>query len=340
MKLLRAIDARFYAPAPAERLATVRVLTGCFAVVYLLVRGHVLADFRVAPGAFRPVGVAAWLSAPLPPAAAFGIYLAALLAGVAFSLGLYFRWSGPAFAALLLWVTTYRNGWGMIFHTDNLLVVHLGVLAVSDSAAVLSLDFRRRGRRPSGCEQPVPADSPAAAELGSRRQELPVTYPAAEQSSRRVTYPDAEPRFGWPLRLISGVTAIAYALAAVAKLKVTGISWMDGEVLRNYIAYDAMRKSQIGSIHSPFGAWLVQFAWPFPLLSVFSMTLELAGPVCVLWRRSARVWAAGLYGFHLGVFASMAIAFPYPLSGIAFASIFEAERLWRLPWLRDLRRWL
>ena len=406
MRLLRAIDARYFAPAPAERLATVRVLTGSFAVIYLLVRGQVLADFRTAPGTFRPVGIAAWLSAPLPAGVAFALYLAALACGVAFTLGFCFRWTGPAFALLVLWVTTYRNGWGMIFHTDNLLVLHLGVLALSDAAAALSIDARRRrglsaqaGRNQglsaqAGRSQGLSIDAlrshglpaqvhgreglPAQVRgsrglqvIASRQESLAAPHrshelprgPAAGEEQSAATLPGAEPpeariaatapaalgshelpfdraRFGWPLRLISILTALAYLLAAVAKLKVTGLGWMDGDVLRNYIAYDAMRKSQIGSIHSPFGAWLVQFAWPFPLLSVFSMLLELSGPLALLWPRTARAWALGLYGFHVGVFASMAIAFPYPLSGVAFASIVECERLWRLGPLRRAHHWL
>src|SRR5260221_7851711 len=98
-----------------------------------------------------------------------------------------FAVTGPLFALLMLWVTSYRNSWGMIFHTDNLLVVHLGVLAQSDAAAALSIDARSRA---------APAASAA--------------------------------RFGWPVRLISASTTFVYLLAGIAKLKITGWSWMDG----------------------------------------------------------------------------------------------------------------
>lgn len=295
MSWLRWLDARYMAPAPAERLATARVLTGAFAVIYLIVRGHVLADFRNPPGRFQPVGLAAWLDAPLPPWLVFVLYGAALASGVAFTFGLRFRLSGPLFALLALWVTSYRNSWGMIFHNENLLVVHLGVLGLSDAAGALT---------------------------------------------RRTQAPGApEPRFGWPLRLMSAATVVAYVLAGIAKLKVTGVSWMDGDVLRNYIAYDAMRKSQIGSIHSPFGGFIVQYAWPFPPLSVLTMVLEIGGPLALLHPRLKLAWVLGVWGFHVGVFASMAIAFPYPLSGIAFASFFECERIWRWRWLAPVKRW-
>ena len=296
MNPFRFLDARFFSPAPAERLATVRVLTGAFALVYLLARGNVLSDFRHAPGMFEPVGIAAWLHAPLPPPLVFVLYVLCVLTGVAFTLGIRFRASGPLFALLALWVTSYRNSFGMIFHTENLLVLHLCVLGVSDAGAALSREVR---------EQPAPSA-----------------------------------RFGWPLWLISAVSVLAYVLAGIAKLKVTGVTWVDGDVLRNYVAYDAMRKAEIGSIHSPFGAWLVQFAWPFPLLSVMTMLLELLGPLAMLHPKTKLVWVLGLWGFHVGVFASMAIAFPYPLTGIAFASMFECEKLWGISWLAPIRRFL
>src|SRR5262245_22617086 len=128
------IDARFYAPLGPARLATLRVLTGAFAVIYFAVRAPVMASFAsFTPDQFQPVGLTQLLSAPLPSWLALVLYLAALSFGVAFTLGAWFRVSGPAFALLALWVTSYRTSWGMIFHTDNLLVVHLAVLALSDA---------------------------------------------------------------------------------------------------------------------------------------------------------------------------------------------------------------
>ena len=294
-RLLSALDARFMASAPPERLATVRFLCGAFAVGYFILRGHVMADFRHAPGVFAPVGIASVLSSPLPAALPFVIYLLTLGAGVAFTLGFRFRLSGPLFALLSLWVTSYRNSWGMIFHNDNLLVMHLIVLGGCDAAAALSFDAGRRGPVVDG------------------------------------------PRFGWPLKLLSILTALAYVLAGVAKLKGTGLSWLHGDVLRNYIAYDALRKLQIGSFASPLAPYLVQVEWPFAALSIMTMVLELVGPVVIWFPRLALVWALGLWGFHLGVLVSMAIAFPYPLSGIAFAPLFRCERVWQLGGLRRVR---
>lgn len=298
MRVLHKLDSQFLAPAPAERLATVRVLTGAFAVLYLLARANVLGDFRVQPGRFVGVGLAALLSGPVPAGLQLAVFALCVLTGALFTLGVRYRISAPAFAFLLLWVTSYRNSWGMVFHTDNLLVVHVIALAFSDAAAALSWDARGR---------PAPA---------------------------------AAGRFGWPLRLLMALTALAYLLAGIAKLKIAGLSWTDGEVLRDHIAYDALRKSQIGSLYSPVAGYLVQLDWPYPVLSWITLLLELGGPL-VLWSLPLRAaWAAGLWSFHLGVLISMVIAFPYPLSGVAFAALFPCERLWHLRALAGIRRFL
>ena len=125
----------------------------------------------------------------------------------------------------------------------------------------------------------------------------------------------------------------------MAKLRGAGLHWAGGDVLRNYIAYDAMRKIELGSVHSPVGAWLVRYAWPFPVISALSLTLELGAPLALLGRRIGKLWALGMWGFHLGVLVMMAIVFPYPLS-VGLAPFFDAERIWRWRPLQRVERWL
>ena len=86
--------------------------SGGFAVLYLAAAQTSLAATGFADWQFEPVGVVAPFDTPLPPAAVRGLYLAAIGSGVAFTAGWRFRVSGPAFAVLLLWVTSYQNSWG------------------------------------------------------------------------------------------------------------------------------------------------------------------------------------------------------------------------------------
>jgi hypothetical protein len=50
----------------------------------------------------------------------------------------------------------------------------------------------------------------------------------------------------------------------------------------------------------------------------------------LLARRAARAWVAAAWAFHVGILATMAIVFPYPLLGVAFAPFFAIEGI-RLP---------
>jgi hypothetical protein len=294
--LARRFDAWFYAPAPAERIALLRLLVGGFALGYLLIRWPNLisyADFS--DSRFAPTGVANILSQPLPGDAAQMLVAATIVAGVAFVAGWKYRISGPAFAVLLFWVLTYRNSFGQIFHTENLLLLHVVILAAAPAADAYSLDSCGRAR--------VAADG----------------------------------RYGWPVLLMCAVTALAYFISGETKLRNAGIGWLDGENLRNYVAYDNIRKIELGDAHSPIATWVIPHAWLFTPLAFFTLAVELGAPLALFHRGFARAWVASAWLFHAGILALMAIVFPYPLAGVAFAPFLALEEV-RLPGLNALRR--
>jgi hypothetical protein len=82
------------------------------------------------------------LSGPVPSAVVYVSIAGAIVTGAAFLVGARYRTTAPAFAFLLTWVLSYRNSWGMIFHTENLLVLQVILLALSPAAAALSVDAR------------------------------------------------------------------------------------------------------------------------------------------------------------------------------------------------------
>jgi hypothetical protein len=287
--LLSRLWGSYQRPAPVARLQLLRIAIGGYALVYLLTRAaHLNAVVNLPAGSFAPVGVVRWLDAPLAAGWVYALYAATLLSGAAFTLGVAHRACAPLFSLLLLWVLSYRHSWGMIFHTDNLLVLHVLILALAPAGGTL-----RRS-----------ADAPAEALVTA---------------------------YGWVPRVMALVTVAAYVVAGVAKLEHTGWSWAGGAALREQVAYDAIRKIELGSTYSPIGTWLVAHAGVFAPLSAFSLATELLAPLALLGTRAALVWCACAWAFHAGVLALMAIAFPYPLSGCAFLPLFPVERA--LPWL-------
>jgi len=291
MSALERVERWWFCPAPALRLACLRVLVSSFALLWLIGVGPLLlGNLRMAASHFAPVGVVTILDAPLPFELGVFTWLATIALGVAAVLGWRFRVTGPAFALGLLWVTSYRNSWGMIFHSENLVVMHALVLALLPASDAWSLDARRR-------------QTPAAAAHV------------------------LDPRYGWGPKLMATLTVLTYVLAGVAKLRNAGDAWLGGEALLGHVAWDNLRKLELGSAYSPIGAALASFPALFVPLAWMSMALELGAPIALFGRRLAWVWAVGMWCFHLGVLLLMAIMFAYPVSGVAFAPLFELEVL-------------
>lgn len=283
------LDRYWMAPAPAERLAFARIAVGAYALIYLLGRAPYWFTFAYFdPHQYQPVGLLAWLQPkPFIPAVVHVLVLATFAGAVPFVLGWRHRVLAPLYAVLLLWTLTYRHSWGMVFHTENLLVLHVIILAITPAADAWSLDARRRA-----------AGAPA---------------------------PDA--RYGWPIKLMCWVVVLAYVLAGVAKMRNAGMDWLWGDELRNHIAIDNARKALLGDIYSPLAAPLLHLGPMFRALALLTVVAELAAPVALIGPRAAALWVALVMGFHWGVLVLMMIMFPYQMLGVAFVGFFPCERL-------------
>ncbi len=297
---------RWLAPAaPARRLALFRVLVGAFALVYLIVRFPAFWATATLADGFDPVGVLAPLDRPLAAWAVRALVLAAPLLAAAVSAGLWFRVTGPAFAAVLLVVLTYRSSWGRLLYFDNLLVLHALVLACSPAADDLAVRVRPPTRR--GSPAPVGDD----------------------------------PRYGWPLRLCALVTVVTYTLAGVAKLRIGGVAWPTGDTLAHHVAFSAARLEVLGGTPSPAARLVLSHGtWLLTPAAVATVILELGAPLA-LWPRLRTPWVAGLWTFHAAVAATMFVLFPYPLAVVAFAPLYPLERCrrgCRWSWRRPERR--
>lgn len=263
------------APAPRLRLSTFRVLVGFYATVWAAARlPHHLAQVDRLPERWRPVGVLSWLGEAPADALVVAGAVAAPFLGVAFTLGWRHRLVAPLFAVVLLVVATLDSSWGQVFHTENLIVLHVLILA---AAALL------------------PADR--------------------------------EDPYGWPLQLAAMVVVVTYVVAGVAKLRIAGWGWLDGDVLRHLVAHDNLRKAVLGDPHSPLGKALVGHRWVFTPMAIASVAVELGAPLALLGGWARTVWVSSAWAFHAGVLALMAVLFAYPLVGVAFAPFFDLERL-------------
>ena len=277
--------------APAERLAAFRVLTGAFAVAYLLVRLPVFIELSSRSSGFEGVGLAWFLAGPVAPWAVGALIVVTLVAGVGYTAGALFRLTGPVFAVGVLALTSYRGSWGQLLHFENLVTMHLLIVALSPAADRWSVDRWRRRR--GGGDAPVRSST----------------------------------AFGWPLALASLVVVVTYVIAGVAKLRYGGVEWIFGDTLRNHVAYSAARLDLLGGTPSPVADWAVGIDSAWPAVAGAAVLIELAAPLALLGGRWRTGWVIAAWLMHAGILVFMLVGFPYPLFLVAFAPFFRLERL-------------
>ena len=313
-RLVTTLDAWWFAQGSPERLAVLRLIIGATAVAFLALR---IRQYTGVAGTsadlFDPVGPVVLLARPIPTWAFEAVMTVTLIVGVAFALGWRFTWTGPLFGLLFLLVVSYRNSWSMIYHVDNLLVLHVLILGLTRSADALSLDA-----------------------LGGRSVFGAWDQFVAEEGSAEQTAPDADGwhwEYGYPIRLLCAVTVAVYVLSALAKLSgPIGLSWALGESLRNQVGFDALRKELLEGGAQPL-AYLVFNNLPLAAaVGISAIVLELGSIVALINERIGRLWVAAVYGMHWGIYAIMGIFFWYQLTALCFAPFLVSEGLVR--WCR------
>ena len=309
--LARAWDAFWFRPAPARRIALLRVVVGAF--LFQAQWDHHFSYLnldRAGADTFEGVGLASFLEGALGHEVWGVVLWLGLVLTAAFTLGLFHRVLAPLCALTLLFLFAYRNSWGQLYHHDNLPVLHLCVLALAPAAHAWSMDAWLRRR------------------LGSRRWFSWLAWPALPEGPAQPGGTEGRWEFGWGIKLMSAVTMLAYWLAGVAKVEgPLGWSWAFGTNLRDQIAYDALYKSLISP--GTEGAW-VSAIYPHPEYLVpaaaFALGLELFAPLGLFHKRLGQLMCLGLFGMHWGIDLLMTITFPYPAYGLAYLSFFAVEK--------------
>jgi hypothetical protein len=67
--------------------------------------------------------------------------------------------------------------------------------------------------------------------------------------------------------------------------------------------------------------------WLFTPLAWATLVIELGAPVVLFVKDLRWPWVAAAAGMHAAIAATMFVVFPYPLTLIAFAPLFDLEHL-------------
>ena len=305
-----AFDRWWFPAIDPTRLAVIRVLTGVFSLWYISRSGLWLKPFaRKSADLFDPIGVTTLLDGPLASDVVVGLGLATVVTGVMFTIGLWWRVAGPLFAALLLFTVTYKNSWGMIFHTENTWVIHVLILGCTSSADRLAVDpwIRRRFR------------APVLHLLGFA--------PGS-----------AEPhwRFGWSIRMLQLAVTLPYVVSALAKVRgPSGWGWMLGENLRDQVGMNGIWYAMTKGHAEAITYHIYDYVWPWTVMAVLTLVVEFGAPLAMLHRRIGYAFVATVLGLHYGIFIVMGIGFKYQVTGVAYLCFFQWERF--PGWLASIR---
>jgi len=273
-----------------QRLAVMRIAMGAYAVVWTAARSVNIIDTARQPvRRFDPVGPLWFLDRPLPVWVVGVAILVVVVSGLALAAGWRYRFTAPIAAVSFLLLTTYRNSWGHVIHTENLVSMQLLILAIAPASVVWSMDARRRSH----------------------------------------TAPDAKVGDDgwWAVKSMAVIAVGTYFVAGMAKLRIGGLDWIDGDVLLHQVAFDNARKIQIGAPASPFAAWFVSQQWLMLPAAFGAMVIELGAPLALIKERVAIYWAASAVLLHLGILAVMAILFPFQLLGLGILPLVPVEAL-------------
>lgn len=312
----RLIDRAFFPELPPLNLAICRIVLGTWVLYYFTSGngdGFVRACIDSPPDVFRPIGVVTLLKTPISSTVFHSLYSAMFVSAVCFTLGFAHRFVAPIFGLLQLFLWTYRNSWGFIYHTENTLVFGALLLALSPASDTWSLDSWLAARFPKSGRHFV-----------SRIHETPV-LPPDDHATRRGT-PDY--RYGWPIQLAIFVVGINYSIAGWAKIGQQGLGWASGSTLQGQILRNAYWYEMIAGSAPPNTVAVLQ--WPsliFTALATLTLICEVFGPLVIINRWVSFIYALIMLGFHWGVMMTMGIPFIYHLYGAAFAAFIPWENI-------------
>lgn len=299
-RLQRALDRLWFTPMTPISLSLCRWATGGFCLYRLIdLRDYFVRAAAGAPEVFHPVGIASILSEPLSKSTydsllGFTIFLAGM-----FMVGLAHRILAPIFAVCLLFALSYSNSWAMVYHTENMLVLHVLILAITPSASVLSLDAS------------YTREDPRYARFGMARAE-----------------DGAHLKFRWPVRLLQLGATLPYVVAGIAKVRgKAGWDWAYGQNLRDQVTMNGLYYEMLRGGAEPITFHVYGWDTAFMFAAMMTLVLELGAPLALLQRYLGYAYVLGIMAMHWSILFIMGIPFPYQLTGLAFVCFFEWDRV-------------
>lgn len=157
------------------------------------------------------------------------------------------------------------HNFGKIHHVDALVVIILGIMAVSRCGDAYSIDrLMRRGRQRGGT------------------------------SSERLR---ASGEYTWPVRAVWVMFALIFFAAGVSKLRHSGLEWIFSDNMANLLT----RSINDGHPLLTWGVYLVQYNWLPQLLAAATVALEISYPLALFSRKARWIVVPSVFFMQIGI---------------------------------------
>jgi Vitamin K-dependent gamma-carboxylase len=188
-------------------------------------------------------------------------YWITALAGIGALVGWKSRVSLLVFAAGNTFLQAFAYSFGDLHHREALMIITLWLLPLSPAGGVLSLD----------------------------------SYLASRNSPRRKMLRKTSIFAAWPILLVQNLIGLVYLDAALRKLYVGGVDWVNGYTLQYYLYSDASRRG------SAFGLWLSRQHTAACVLSWITILWEGTFFLVLIFPRLVWVYLPLGIGLHIGM---------------------------------------
>jgi hypothetical protein len=220
------------------------------------------------------------------------VYWVTIAASVTAAVGLCSRLSLALLALGSMFIHAYIYSLGDLHHPEALMMIALTLLALGPSGRALSIDALIAGFR---------ATDDAAALRGAQ----------GHSAMAR-----------WPVLAMRWVVALVYLSAAIHKLSLGGLDWMNGYTLQYYLLYHGLERG------NDVAVWLSrnhELVW---LMSWSTIIFEGTFFLVLVWPTLAWLYLPVGIGLHVGI-AATSIADPFLIYLPVYAAFVPWHTMWR-----------
>jgi hypothetical protein len=303
----------WFEPVEPLNLGLCRILF--FGAIFLLYAVWWQHDFslwgEVSKSFWMPISLFEILHLPLLSGSLLAVIQSVWKLSLASScLGIFTRTSTVSSFVLGIYLLGLSHNFGKINHSNAILVIVLGIMAVSRCGDAWSLDrFIRRVRQRGG---------------GS------------------VERPRASGEYTWPVRAVWVLFALIFFAAGVSKLRHSGLEWIFSDNMANLL----IRASDTHEVWLSLGSYVSQYGWLPQLVAAGTVAMEISYPLALFSRRARWIIVPGVFFMQVGILVFMGVAFyPFlicylfwvPWDRVSQRLIRSYHKLWPLPkqWALD-----